>query len=157
MSLKYLSNLWRSLEILLINCKVELKLWWTVLCFLFSCRRQFNVNNNADGHNIIFTIKDTKLYVPAVALTATDNQKLLRLCIKGFERSVYWNEYKAKSWNKIATNEFRCFFESNFVGVNRLLVLVYLNRADDVERFETKILSKGLVKNYYVIITGEKF
>ena len=31
--LKYLSNFWRSLEIPLINCKVELKLKWTKYCF----------------------------------------------------------------------------------------------------------------------------
>ena len=30
--LKYLSNFWRSLEMPLINCKVELKLRWTKYC-----------------------------------------------------------------------------------------------------------------------------
>ena len=36
--LKYLSNFWRSLEKLLINYKVELKLRWTkTLCFVCSC------------------------------------------------------------------------------------------------------------------------
>ena len=33
MPLKYLSNFWRSLEIPLINCKVELQLKWTKYCF----------------------------------------------------------------------------------------------------------------------------
>ena len=32
--LKYLSDFWRSLEMLLINCKVELKLTWTSYCVL---------------------------------------------------------------------------------------------------------------------------
>ena len=32
--LKYLSNFWRSLEMPLINCKVELKLKWTKYCVL---------------------------------------------------------------------------------------------------------------------------
>ena len=31
---KYLSNFWRSLEMWLINCKVELKLKWTKHCVL---------------------------------------------------------------------------------------------------------------------------
>ena len=52
---------------------------------------------------IFFYYQDTKLY-PLVTLSATDNQKLSkRLCI-GFERSVYWNEYKTKSDNKNVTN-----------------------------------------------------
>ena len=32
--LKYLSNFWRSLEMPLINCKVELSLKWCERCFL---------------------------------------------------------------------------------------------------------------------------
>ena len=33
------------------------------------------------------------------------------------------------------TNEFRYFLEPNFVGVNRLFVLIYWNRNDNVKRF----------------------
>ena len=59
--LKYLTNFWRSLEMPLINCKVELKLKCTKYCVL-SAAGADNVNNNDnDGNNIIFTIKDTKL------------------------------------------------------------------------------------------------
>ena len=57
-------------------------------------------NDNANSNNIIFTIKDTKLYVPIVTLSKRDNQKLSKLLGKGLERSVYWNEYKIKSENK---------------------------------------------------------
>ena len=49
-------------------------------------------NNDASSTNIIFTIKDTKLYVPVVTLSARDNQNLSKLLSNGFERSVYWNE-----------------------------------------------------------------
>ena len=86
-----------------------------------------NTNGNNDYNNIIFTIKGTKLYVPEVTLSARDNQKLSELLSKGFERSVYWNEYKRKRDNKNTKNEFRYFLESIFVGVNRLFVLVYTN------------------------------
>ena len=37
--LKYLSNFWRSLEILLINCKVEFSLTWNENCILTSLDR----------------------------------------------------------------------------------------------------------------------
>ena len=48
---------------------------------------------------------------------------------------MYWNEYKTKSGNKNTKNEYRYLPESNFVGANRLFVLVYLNRNNDVKRF----------------------
>ena len=47
-----------------------------------------------------FTIKDTKLYVLVVTLSAKDNKKLSALLSKESERSIYWNEYKTKSENK---------------------------------------------------------
>ena len=40
-------------------------------------------------------------------------------------------------------NEYRYFIESNFVGVNRLFVLVYLNRDNDVKN----ILLKDMLKD----------
>ena len=96
----------------LINCKTELKLKWKNYCALPAAG---NDNINAKDNNIIFNIKDTKLYSPVVTLSARDNQKLSKFLSKEFEQSVYWNEYKTKSENKIITN--RDFLESNFVGV----------------------------------------
>ena len=87
-----------------------------------------NDNTIANLKNIIFTIKDTKLYVPVVTLSVKYNQKLAKLLSKGSERSAYWNEYKTKSENKNTTNEYGYFFESNFVGANRLFALVYSNQ-----------------------------
>ena len=54
-------------------------------------------NDDTDSQIIIFTIKDTRLYTPVVTLTEKDNQKLLKCRSKGFERSVFCNEYK-KEW-----------------------------------------------------------
>ena len=155
--LKYLSIFWRSLKMLLINCKVEWKLEWTKYCVLSSTGAD---NDNANHNNIIFTIKDTKLYLPVVSLSARENQKLSDLLSKGFGRSVYWNECKTKSENKNTTNEYRYFLESDFVGVNRLFVLVHLKEDDNVKRFKAKrhYLPKGIIKKYYnVIIIGKTF
>ena len=69
----------------LIDCKVELKLRCAKHCTLFVASTD-NANGNNDDDNIIFTIKDTKSYVPVVVLLARDNQKLLKLLSKGFER-----------------------------------------------------------------------
>ena len=80
---KYLSNFWRSLEMPLINCKVELSLTWNPNCVL----------SNLVG-NSTFTITDAKLYVPVVTLSTEDNAKLSKLLTERFKRPVYWNKYK---------------------------------------------------------------
>ena len=118
-----------------------------------------NANGNNDDNNIIFTIKDTNLYVPVVNLSARDNQKLSKLLSKGFERSVDWNKYKIKSDNKNTTNEFRYFLKLSFVEVDRLFALVDTNEAKNAKRFNPQkyYLRKGKIKNYNAIINGKKF
>ena len=140
------------------NCEIELKLKQKKYC-IFSANGNDNVNGNEHANNNIFTIKETKLYVPTVTLSARDNQKLSKLLSKAFERSVSWNEYKTKSENKNTTNEYRYFLESNFVGVNRLFVLAYLNHNNNSKRFKTRryYLAKGIIDNYKVIINGTNF
>ena len=80
--LKYLSNFWRSLEMPLINCKVELSLKWYETCLLTTAT------------TATFKITDAKLYVPIVTLSVEDNAKLPKLLSEGFKRPIYWNEYK---------------------------------------------------------------
>ena len=134
----------------LIHCKVELKLRWMKHCVL-SVLDNENYNANVDSNNIIFTIKDTKLYIPVVTLSVKDNQKLSKLLSKGFEKSVYWDEYKIKSENKNTTNEYRYFTESNFVGVNRLFVLIYFQdhyRLIEVDLNRQKAIQKLIQKQF---------
>ena len=66
-SLKYLSNFWRTLEIPLINCEVNLILTWSATCVI----------SNSTGAGT-FEITDTKLYVPVVTLSTQDNSMLLQ-------------------------------------------------------------------------------
>ena len=94
-----------------------------------------NAANDNNANNIIFTIKDTKLNVCAVTFTTKENRKLSKLSSKGFERSVYWNEYKAKNENKNKANECRYISKSNFVGANRLFASVYSNQDGNSKRF----------------------
>ena len=83
--LKYLSNFWRSLEIPLINCKVNLELNWIEDCILSS-----------DENFAKFEIADAKLYVPIVTLSAKDSVNLTKQLSEEFKRSVYWNSYQTK-------------------------------------------------------------
>ena len=123
--LKHLSNFRLLLKMPLINCKAGLKLRWTKHFIL----AWTGVGKNyADCNNITFIIKNTKLYVPVVTLSPKDNKKLSKILSKGFKISVYWNEYETKNENENTTNEYGYFLESNFVGVNRPFVLIYMNR-----------------------------
>ena len=79
---KYLSNFWRSWEMPLINCKVELSLEWSAKWVLII----------GNGTAAAFAITDAKLYVPVITLKTEDNAKLLKLLNEGFKRSVYWNK-----------------------------------------------------------------
>ena len=62
--LKYLSNFWRTLEMPLINCEVNLILRWSSTCVI--------TNSTGAG---TFAITDTKLYVPVVTLLTQENAK----------------------------------------------------------------------------------
>ena len=137
----------------MINCKVELKLKWTKYC-AFSANA--NDNNGANSNTITFTIKDTKLHVSVVTLSAKENQKLMKLLSKEFQKSVYWNEFKTHSDIYIYIY---IFLESNFVEVKMLFVLVYSNQDANARRFRTwkYCLPKGSIKSYNVIIDGTKF
>ena len=114
----------------LINCKVELKLKWTKYCVL-SANSNNNDWDNDNGNNIVFIIKELELYGPVVTLLARDNQKLSKRLSKVIERSVYLGEYETKKDDKNTTKEFRYFLETNFVGVNRLFILVYSYQDDN--------------------------
>ena len=68
-SLKYLSNLWRTLEMLLVNCEINLILAWYANCV---------ISNAAENQATTFAITDTKPFVPVLTLSTDDNAKLLK-------------------------------------------------------------------------------
>ena len=142
----------KQVEMLLIKCKVELKLRLTKCCVLAVTANDIY---NGNPNRIIFTTKDKKFYDPVVTLSTKNKQKLSKILCKGFERSIYWNKYKTKSHNKNAKNEHR-ILDSNFEGVNRLFVLVHPNQDDSAKRINAKkyYLPKNIIKNYNVISNG---
>ena len=146
--LKYSSNFWRSIEMPLINCKVELSLSCNPNCVL----------SNLVGDST-FTITDAKLYVPIVTLSAEDNAKLSKLLREGFKRSVYWNKYIIIPNNQ--NDYMRELLDSSYQGVKRLFVLASRDRgganrvaADAHRRY---FLPRFEVKNYNIEIEGRNF
>ena len=88
--LKYLSNFWRSLNIPLINCEVELILTWSKNCVL----ADMTVRDAKGGNpaivapsSAIFKTTDTKLYVPVLSLSKKNDIKLLEQLKTGFKRT----------------------------------------------------------------------
>ena len=84
MLLKYLSNFWRTIEIPLINCEVNLTLTWSRDCVI--------TNSTGAGK---FKITETKLYVLVVTLWTQDNAKLLQQLNLAFKRTINWNKYES--------------------------------------------------------------
>ena len=67
---------------------------------------------------------------------------------------MYLNEYETSCENKSRTNKYKNFLELNFVGVNRLFVLVHSNVYDNAKRYKvwSYFLTNGVFKNHNVII-----
>ena len=80
--LKYFSNFWRTLEMPLINCKINLMLTWST---------NYDVIADSTGTEA-FTITDTKLYIPVVILSTQGNAKLLKQLESGFTQKINWNK-----------------------------------------------------------------
>ena len=148
--LKYLSNFFRSLEMPLINCKIKSNLTWKKACVL-----------STDAGNAVFIINDTKMYVPVVTLSKQDNKDFIEQQNKGFQRSIYWNEYKTKEINENAdANVFKHInLDPSFQGVNRLFLMAY-NRVDNqpTRNGQRKYyLPRISLNKYNVVIDGRNF
>ena len=146
--LKYLSNFWRTLEMPLINCEVELILNWSANCVI--------IYTNVDNQVPTFTITETNLYVPVVTLSTQDNAKLLPQLKSGFKRTISWNKYLAKPELLAQNANLNHLIEPSFQGVNRLFVLVF---EDDAQRISNKryYIPNVEIKDYNVMIDGKNF
>ena len=143
--LKYLSNFWRTLEMPLINCEVNLILTWSSTCVI--------TNSGGAG---TFTITDTKLYVPVVTLSAQENTKFFQQLKSGFKKVINWNKYLSKPELLAQNPNLNHLVEPSFQGVHRLFVLAFEN---DNHRISTKRYYLPIVeiKDYNIMINGENF
>ena len=147
--LKYLSNFFRSLEMPLINCKIKLNLTWKKECVL-----------STDDGNAVFIINETKMYIPVVTSSKEDNKDFIEQQNKGFQRSIYWNEYKTKEINENADAVFKYInLDPSFQGVNRLFVMAYnrVNGQPTRNGQQKYYLLRIDLEKYNVIIDGRNF
>ena len=143
--LKYLSNFWRTLELPLINCEVNLVLTWSSTCVI--------TNSTGAG---TFDITDTKLYIPVVTLSTKENAKLLQQLKSGFKRIINWNKYLSKPELLRQNPNLNYLIEPSFQEVNSLFVLAFEN---DTQRTSHSgyYLPNVEIKNYNIVINGENF
>ena len=113
--LKYLSNFWRTLEMLLINCEVNLMTW----------SKDCVITNSTDEGK--FAITETNLYLPVVTLSTKDNEKLIQQLKSGFRKTISWNKYES-SIKTFAQNRYLNYLINlSFQELNRLFVLPFEN------------------------------
>ena len=143
--LKHLSNFWRTLETLLINCEVNLILTWSPTCVI----TYFTGGGT-------FEITDTNLYVPLVTLSTQGSSKLLQQLKSGFKRVISWNKYLSKRELLRQNPNLNNLVESSFQGVSRLFVLAFEN---DTQRTSHSgyYLRNVEIKDYNIVINGENF
>ena len=141
--LKCLSKFWRTLEMPLINCEINLFLTWSSTCVI--------TNSNGAGK---FAITDTKLYVPVVTLSTQENTKFLQQLKSGFKRVINWNKYLSKPELLAQNPNLNHLVEPRFQGVNRLFVLAF---EDDAQRTaqDSYYLPTVEIKDYNIMINGE--
>ena len=106
------------------------------------------------------------MYVPVVTLSKEDNKDFVEQQNKGFQRSIYWNEYKTKELviEDADANNFKYIsLDPSFQGVNRLFVMAFNKLAaandDQFNKYSKRVyyLSRNDLNNYNVIIDGRNF
>ena len=120
---KYLSNFWRTLDIPLINCEVSLTLTWSENCVITS-----NATREADPDadpvvdeinsptNATFKLKDTKLYVTVVTLSAENDNKLLEQLKTGFKSTIKLNKYRSEICNETKNSNLNYLIDLAFTN-----------------------------------------
>ena len=155
--LKYLSNFWKSLDIPLINCEVELILTWTKNCALAYVTVRAAGNNNVPPAIVAptgleFQITDTKLYVPVVTLSKENDIKLLEKLKSGFKRTIKWNKYRSQMTIKNNNSNLNYLIDPTFTNANRLFVLSF----ERIEENNIKKDYRDTFSHYYVPTVGIK-
>ena len=72
----------------LINYEINFILTCSANCFI--------IDAPGNNHVPIFTMTDSKLYVPVVTLSTQDNAKILQQLKSDFKRAINWNKYQLK-------------------------------------------------------------
>ena len=107
---------WTNLEILLVNCKVNLILKWLSNWVTFSATGEKELK-----------ITDTKLNVPVVTLSTQDNAKLLQQLKSSLKRTINWDKYQSNPKTYAQNRYVTHLVDPSFQRINRLFLLSFEN------------------------------
>ena len=92
-----ISNFWKTLDMPLINCEINVILTWSENCVLTSTATRYAgpaqggnpaVVASDNPTNATFQITDAKLYVPVVTLLAENDKRLLEQLRTRLKRTI---------------------------------------------------------------------
>ena len=138
--LKHLSIFWRTLDMPLINCEINLFFTCSENSVLTDIITKTARNAHSDSNppvqareridaptNATFQIIDTILYVPVVTLSIEDGNKLLEQLKSWFKRNIKWNKYRTEMTKQTKTKNLNYLIDKTFNKANRLFVLSFEN------------------------------
>ena len=162
--LKYLSNFWRSMDLLLMKCEIELNLRWTRNCIISEISRTAALG----GDNLVeetttisasFEKTNANLYIPAVTLSINNNIKFLKRLKQSFRRTVSLNKYRSGIKAELKSNSLDCMIDPTFRNINRLFVFSFKNGDDDPTRnsFDEYYMPLAEIKDFNALIDNKTF
>ena len=144
----------------LIICEVSLALSWSETCVITIMEKRILVagqpNRGISPESATFKIKDCKLYVSVVTLSAENDNKLLEQLKTGFKRTIKWNKYRSEKSNQTKNNNLNYLIDPTFTNVNRLFVLTFENE-DGRTSLSKCYVPKVEIKDFNVLIDGKPF
>ena len=142
---------------------MSLTLTWSEICVTTSkATREADPDANSalagikNPINPTFEIKDTRLYVPVVILSAENDNKLLEQLKIGFKRTIKRNKYRPEMSNQIKNNNLNYLIDPTFTNVNRLFVLSSKNENNGTS-FLKYYVPKYEIKDFNVLIDVKQF
>ena len=102
--LKYLNIFWRSPDLSLFNCEIELYLSWARICIISEISRTATVAANPPNparaatktDSETFHVFNPKLYVPVVTLSINNKIKFLENIKQRLKRTISLNKYRSE-------------------------------------------------------------
>ena len=128
-----MNNFCRSLDLHLINCKIELDLTWSKDWMISEISRIAAVAANppdpvraaVETTRTTFQTNSTKLYAHVASLSINDNIKVLENLKQGFKRTVSWDKYRYEITKQLRNKNLDYMIDPTFTNINRLLVFSF--------------------------------
>ena len=141
-SLKYLINFWRCLDLPLIKCEIKLDLRWTKNFVISKISRIFRAGRDPPVQEVTTQttgatsqINNAKLYVLVVTLPINDIIKFLENVKQGFKRTISWNKYRFEITTQTKSNNLDYLIDPTFKNIDRLFILSFKNVGNDPTRY----------------------